>query len=188
MICTICGKLFNPRNNIQSRCSAKCNVTYHNYIRSGRVSYYTQCVHCGEYFITSRNTSKYCSSVCKSRELIARFYREHLGYRLSHSIKTRIVKIVKNPHKDEHLKDILGYSGTDLVNHIEKGFTGGMSWDNYGLWHIDHKIPVSAFNIKEWGDYDLKRCWALDNLQPMWASDNFRKGAKLEKPFQPALI
>jgi hypothetical protein len=62
-----------------------------------------------------------------------------------------------------------------------------MSWDNYGtVWHIDHKIPVSAFNLR--CEEDIKRCWALKNLQPMFADENVMKSDKLDKPFQPMLI
>ena len=65
----------------------------------------------------------------------------------------------------------------------------GMTWETHGKygWHIDHKIPISAFNFESPKDLDFKKCWALINLQPMWAKENIRKGAKVEKPFQPSL-
>jgi len=63
-----------------------------------------------------------------------------------------------------------------------------MTWDNYGKWHIDHVIPTSVFNFEKPEDDDFKRCWSLQNLQPLWALDNIKKGNKLEKPFQPKLI
>ena len=62
-----------------------------------------------------------------------------------------------------------------------------MIWGNYGDWHIDHKIPISAFNFTKPEHEDFKRCWALSNLQPLWAKDNISKNAKLEKHFQPSL-
>lgn len=63
-----------------------------------------------------------------------------------------------------------------------------MSWDNYGKWHIDHKTPKSVFNFTQAEHRDFKRCWALKNLQPMWAEDNHSKGAKLTNHFQPSLL
>jgi len=83
--------------------------------------------------------------------------------------------------------DLVGYSIKKLIQHLEKQFQPGMTWDNYGEWHVDHKVPVSAFNFRGPGDIDFKRCWALSNLQPLWAKDNVRKGAKLDKCFQPSL-
>jgi len=62
-----------------------------------------------------------------------------------------------------------------------------MTWENYGEWHIDHKIPVSAFNFDHIAQGDFKCCWALENLQPLWARDNRTKGSKVQKHFQPML-
>jgi hypothetical protein len=83
---------------------------------------------------------------------------------------------------------LVDYTLDDLMRHLEKQFQQGMSWDNYGKtgWHIDHLIPVSAFNFKTYDDIDFKRAWALSNLQPMWAKENMSKGAKIDKPFQPS--
>lgn len=83
---------------------------------------------------------------------------------------------------------LTGYTVAELMGHIEGKFTAGMRWDNYGEWHIDHIIPIDAFNFENYGDMDFKRCWALKNLQPMWAKENQSKGNKLKHPFQPSLL
>jgi len=49
-----------------------------------------------------------------------------------------------------------------------------MSWDNYGEWHIDHIKPVSLFDELE----NVNVVNSLDNLQPLWASENLSKGNK----------
>ena len=67
-----------------------------------------------------------------------------------------------------------GYERSDLVLHIEKQFTKGMSWENYGKWHIDHITPVSQF-IRE-GVFDPLKINCLSNLRPVWASVNLKKG------------
>jgi len=51
----------------------------------------------------------------------------------------------------------------------------GMTWENYGEWHVDHKLPLSSFTFKDMNDPEFKRCWALENLQPMWGSENISK-------------
>ena len=106
-----------------------------------------------------------------------------LNQSMSHSIYLALRKN-KNGRKWESLVD---FTLNQLKSNLEKQFTDGMSWDNYGDWHVDHKIPVSAFNFTEPEHIDFKRCWALENLQPMWANENIKKGASLEKPFQPSL-
>ena len=70
---------------------------------------------------------------------------------------------------------------------IESQFTEGMTWENHGEWHIDHIVPLSAFNYSKPEHEDFRRCWALSNLQPLWAKDNQAKKDKLDKPFQPRL-
>jgi hypothetical protein len=83
--------------------------------------------------------------------------------------------------------DLLGYSISDLMAHLEKKFAHGMSWENYGQWHVDHIIPLAAHNYETPECADFKRAWALSNLQPLWALENISKGAKLSAPFQPSL-
>lgn len=83
--------------------------------------------------------------------------------------------------------ELLGYSVEDLKSHLEKQFHSGMTWENYGKWHIDHIIPLTAFNYDSPDQLDFKRCWALDNLQPMWGLENMSKNNRLTAPFQPSL-
>ena len=52
-----------------------------------------------------------------------------------------------------------------------------MTWGNHGGWHIDHKIPIDYFIKKN--ILDIKIINALDNLQPLKAIDNIRKGNKI---------
>ena len=72
----------------------------------------------------------------------------------------------------------LDYSVEDLRAHLEARFQPGMSWENYGTWHVDHIRPCSLFNLTD--DREFAQCWSLANLQPLWASDNVRKGAKYD--------
>jgi hypothetical protein len=94
---------------------------------------------------------------------------------------------IKNGRK---WQDLVGYSVDELRCHLEKQFNNGMTWELLlaGEIHIDHKIPVSAFNFSKPEDIDFKKCWALSNLQPLWKTDNIIKKDKLYKPFQPSLI
>ena len=73
---------------------------------------------------------------------------------------------------------MLDYSVDDLKLHLESLFQPGMSWDNYGEWHIDHIVPDSWFEYNSYQDSSFKECWALANLQPLWAKDNLKKSNK----------
>jgi hypothetical protein len=96
-------------------------------------------------------------------------------YRLSTNISRSIRSSIRSNKGGRKWEDILGYSLQDLKNHLEKQFISGMTWANYGKWHIDHKRPIASFNITSTDCEDFKVCWALSNLQPLWAKDNIQK-------------
>lgn len=72
--------------------------------------------------------------------------------------------------------ELTGCSKDDLYSHLESKFTEGMNWDNYGKWHIDHIKPCVSFDLTD--TEEQKKCFHWTNLQPLWAIDNMRKGAK----------
>lgn len=110
----------------------------------------------------------------KNKETILRQNRERNKIN-SHIVAWRTV--LKNQlrrmgsKKEGKTIDLLGYSALDLKFHIETLFTEGMTWDNYGKWEIDHKLPVTSF-LKDTLPSIVN---ALENLQPLWQSDNRSK-------------
>lgn len=106
---------------------------------------------------------------------------------LHHRISQGILKSLKQKKSGLSWESIVGYTAEMLMRHLEKQFLPGMSWANFGDWHVDHKVPVAAFNFAGPYDIDFKRCWDLKNLRPLWAKDNISKGKKLMHPFQPSL-
>lgn len=108
-------------------------------------------------------------------------------YKLNTLISHSIRESIKGNKMGRPWELLVGYSIDDLMNHLEKQFIPGMVWENYGKWHIDHIIPISAFNFNKPEHIDFKRCWALNNLQPLWAKDNLTKHARIIIPFQPSL-
>ena len=97
--------------------------------------------------------------------------------RLLFNMRNRLCSATKGVCYSESTKELLGCSMHDFRYHLESKFTQGMSWDNYGKWHVDHKIPCSFFDlsIKE----ERERCFNYRNLQPLWAIDNFIKNDKI---------
>lgn len=111
-------------------------------------------------------------------------------FKLNENISRAIRSSLEKGKNGRHWEKLVGYTLNKLKRHLEKQFTKNMSWENYGQkgWTIDHKIPISAFNFMNTEQRDFKRCWALSNLQPMWAPDNISKHNKLTKHFQPSLL
>lgn len=110
----------------------------------------------------------------------ARLRREDPSYRLMSRIAAR-VRLMAKGKGSRRTCDLLGYSMDELRQHLERQFTKGMTWERFmkGEIHIDHIIPVSAFNIQSVDDPDFKACWALTNLRPMWARENLSKNNKV---------
>ena len=56
-----------------------------------------------------------------------------------------------------------------------------MNWKNYGShWHIDHIIPVTAFDLEN--PEHVSRCFHFSNLRPLPARENLRKGNRITDP------
>lgn len=103
---------------------------------------------------------------------------EHV--KLRHCVSSLVYSRLKkrSATKGKSFFESIGYSFEQLIFHLESKFQLGMSWANYGIWHIDHIKPDSLFSYKKMDDSDFKLSWALNNLQPLWAKDNLNKGAK----------
>lgn len=103
-------------------------------------------------------------------------YNNDILYKLNHRLSSSMRKALK-ANKDKSWNDILEYTTADLKIHLEKQFKEGMSWDNYGkVWHIDHIIPMSWFKYNTHLDKEFKKCWELNNLQPLYKEENLIKG------------
>jgi len=98
-------------------------------------------------------------------------------YKLKHLVRNRIAKFLslKKITKNNTTFEIVGCKPNELKIHLEQKFADGMSWDNQGKWHIDHKIPLSSANTEE----ELYKLCHFTNLQPMWAIENIKKGSKI---------
>ena len=116
---------------------------------------------------------------------LRKYYKERRkvdsNYRLRISISGLMNKSLKRNKNGYHWETLVDYKQEDLRNHLERQFKDGMTWENYGKdgWVIDHKIPISIFNITGMKSNGFKKCWDLSNLQPMWGKENNKKSNKL---------
>lgn len=116
----------------------------------------------------------------KIRESRARRYRTDRWFNLKHRFSVRLRKMLVGKFPSKNTERLLGFGRAELVEHIERQFTPGMTWARLfaGEIEIDHIIPVCSFDIREPRDAEFNACWALANLRPMWRSENRRKGGK----------
>jgi len=99
-------------------------------------------------------------------------------YRLDGNIATAIWFALKGNKAGRKWETLVGYTLQNLIDRLSVNFQIGMTWNNYGDWHIDHSKPQSLFNYTKPEDQAFRDCWSLANLQPMWAEDNLSKGNK----------
>ena len=105
-----------------------------------------------------------------AREYMAKRLKENPNARLALNLRHRIKRALAVNLKSASMKELVGCTMDELRLHLESQFNANMSWDNYGEWHIDHKIPDSHFTYDKMNDEQFKLAWALDNLQPLWAT------------------
>lgn len=90
-------------------------------------------------------------------------------------IRTRLLRAVESNAKAGSAVSDLGCSIDYFKYHIESQFLDGMTWENHGEWHFDHIVPLSTFDLTNREEF-LKAV-NFNNIQPLWATDNIRKGA-----------
>lgn len=121
----------------------------------------------------------------KNRDRYRAYWRKALKKRLAdpnkklrHYIRCRIGDLLRGQIKSsESTLKLLGCSIEECWKHLESKFKSGMTRENYGLWHVDHIRPCSSFDLT---DFEQRKiCFHYSNLQPLWAEDNLKKGAKL---------
>lgn len=105
-------------------------------------------------------------------------YYLDISFRLKKILRTELRSAVKRDWKKGKTLDLLGCSISFLKSHLESMFDKYMSWDNYGTyWHIDHIVPIASFDLSD--PEQQKLCFHYSNLQPLEATENMRKGAKI---------
>lgn len=128
-------------------------------------------------------------------------------FKLREDISSTINKALKNQGSSKVGQSILNYLSYNiqkLWEHLENQFSfsenfdgNGNIWmtrENHGVydrktwsdndpstwkWHIDHIIPQSKLPYSSMEDENFKKCWALENLRPLRADLNIKKGNKV---------
>lgn len=122
-----------------------------------------------------QKNKKLVNDRCKERRL------NDVNYRMKGILRQSLYRVALNGGRSKYIK----FSFDDLKNHLESKFEEGMSWENYGKngWHIDHVKPLSSFNFfNKYGEAninEIEMAFSIENLQPLWAKDNYTKGARI---------
>ena len=127
---------------------------------------------------------KYCE---ENSEQIRAYHRKYMRqrvkqdpiFRLLHNMRNGLWSCLAGVRKNSRTMQYVGMTPDELMDYLEGRFTGGMTRDNYGKWHVDHIRPISSFDFTgPDNEEQLHMAWNYTNLQPLWAADNMSKGAK----------
>lgn len=126
-----------------------------------------------------RRQNKAAKAASDRAYVASRMKEDHL-FRLTYSVRNRILMALRGKKftKTSSTAEMLGCNFEFLKAHIESQFLPGMTWEDRSAWHIDHRIPLASATTEE----QMKALCHYSNLRPMWATDNIRKGAKMEFP------
>lgn len=98
--------------------------------------------------------------------------------KIAGNCRNRIRNAIKMGYKSKKSLSLTGCANwNELKTYIESKFLDGMTWENYGEWHIDHIIPCASFDLTV--EEEQKKCFHYSNLQPLWAIDNIKKGDRI---------
>ena len=121
---------------------------------------------------------KYYKEHRKERAKYERERRKNdVQFRLAAYLRSRVGEAVRRGRRAGSAVRDLGCSVAQFKLFIENQWDEGMTWDNYGEWHLDHVLPLSSFDLTDRSQFITACNWL--NYQPLWALDNISKGAKI---------
>lgn len=109
----------------------------------------------------------------KRKQYSRRRLQTDIKYKIARNLRNRLYYALqfKEWKKNTHFSEYIGCDLNDLKKHLESQFKPGMSWDNYGKWHIDHIVPLS----KAEDEQTMYKLCHYTNLRPEWGDSNVKK-------------
>jgi hypothetical protein len=193
--CKLCSRQTKLKYRLKNRrklCEAQKNYYIEN--KEDRKNYYNNWIK------TNKETMKRIQRVFRSKPLnkdkikqYAKTYRKlhkhqirkHESqklktddtFRLLYYLRRRHYHILKSQKTNKINKtiELICCTIEQYWSHLEKQFKDGMTRENYGkVWHVDHIIPLSFFDMSDPTEQKLAFHWA--NTQPLFAKENLEKG------------
>lgn len=132
---------------------------------------------------SKKNPEKRKEILKRSRERCRGQIREYernkratdLNFKLRQNMRARVKLALKAQRavKAKGTCELIGCTIQELRSHLESQFQHGMTWNNYGTWHIDHIKPLALFDLTDATQQLQAFHWS--NMQPLWAHENLLK-------------
>lgn len=189
--CMMCGLPFSTKNG--KFCSDRCCDKHHhildrrrrNAARKPKIRQQIQktCRICSQAFSTIHPTHLFCSKRCKNRSAKIKTRIRDKGkkksphVRVKDRLSSRLRELLhrKGQQKKNSISAYMGCTPKEMVAHVERQFTKGMSWENYGVfgWHLDHIIPCQRFDLTN--EDHCRVCFNWRNIRPLWGEHNWNR-------------
>lgn len=184
-VCKVCSASkcledFRKWRRTCKQCDSKKTLEYTKANREVRIAYDKK------YQEQRRKTEKYKAKrreyYQKNKQRINKYLNEYnkvrrkvdLEFKIKANLRRRLNKVLKGEIKKGSSISDLGCSLEQFISYISLKFQPGMTWSNYGYWHLDHIIPLAKFNLSNREEFLKANHYT--NIQPLWALDNLVKG------------
>lgn len=173
--CKLCDKEFVPFRKGIIFCNKKCNSKHWRINNKARTSelrkkWREENPHKAKEYRNTESARKY------KREYESNKKKNDINHKIACNLRSRLYQALMKNQKVGSAVDDLGCSIEELKKHLENQFQEGMTWDNYGKWHIDHIKPLANYDLTNRIIF-LELC-SYKNLQPLWLKDNLSKSNK----------
>lgn len=180
--CKICVS----RKKIESETEKKCKVCLiikplqdFNKRKDGKFGCTSICKSCNNKKRKNWIDSNKSSYLEKRKSYIKKKNNEDPSFKLINNLRCRLNDFLnfRKLKKQNKTIDLIGCNPRQLKSYLESKFSENMSWQNYGYrgWHLDHIIPLSSANNYN----DIYKLFHYTNLQPLWGTENMKKGNKI---------
>ncbi len=99
-------------------------------------------------------------------------------FKIKRNLRRRLHHALNGNRKADKTFELIGCSPEFFKDYITKLFVEGMSWNNYGGWHIDHIKPCFTFDLSD--PEQQKACFHYSNQRPLWKTDNLKRPRNIE--------
>jgi len=122
------------------------------------------------------------------RKVLNCIRRQNPVERIKDACRTRTLFILRKAGipKFNHTFDLIGCTPDFFKSFLEHQFSEGMSWKNFGEWEIDHRIPLTSFDLSD--ERQKFSAFNYSNCQPLWKPENRSKHDSLPPPHQALLL
>ena len=140
--------------------------------KNKRQSYCQSCV--SEICFIRKLDPKIKEKVAKNHTIYMREWRKKPENRAAANLRTSNNKALRDLISNfdsvgnNRIENLFYVDKQGFMDHLESLFEPGMSWNNYGAWHLDHKTNLSVFNFLD--PKVIEKANHYTNIRPMWAT------------------